>query len=110
MIKKLFKILFIMFLVNTCYAVDDKYKICFVNGFFNGSNEDLLAGIATHIQVKKGLLNHPLCSAAHQNAYRVGEMLSHGGKLENQNEEKILSYAMDFKKQVYDFISSNIRF
>jgi hypothetical protein len=54
MIKKLFKILFIMFLVNTCYAEDDKYKICFVNGFFNGSNEDLLAGIATHIQVKKG--------------------------------------------------------
>ena len=95
---------------NTCYAEDDKYKICFVKGFFDGANENFLAGLAWHIAVKKNVIDDPLCTAAHQNAYAIGNKLTKTGKVENQNEEKILSYAMDFKKQVYDFISSNIRF
>ena len=82
----------------------------FCKWFFSGANDNFLAGLATQIEAKKGLINDPLCSAAHQNAYDVGVRLSRTGQVENQNDAKILTYAMDFKKQVYEVILSKINF
>ena len=34
MVTKIYSILFLMFLSGVSYAYGDKYKVCFVNGFF----------------------------------------------------------------------------
>lgn len=102
-------ILILVFLVpGICGAEDDKYKICFVNGYFSGADDKFMMGLASHIMVKKKLYSDPMCTAAHRVAYEVGERFSKTGKHINQSDEKITSYAAHFSSKVYNSIVAAI--
>ena len=82
------------------YADDDKYKICFINGYYSGEDDKFMMGLATHIVVREKLYTDPMCTAAHRVAYDVGVKFSTTGKYDSEQEMKITGYAADFREGV----------
>ena len=89
-------------------AAEKDYKICSIGGFFSGSGEMFLSGLALHIRVKQIDLDEPICAAAWKNATGIGLYFSSTGKFRNQTDHTVGSQAATFKSQVYDTVISNM--
>jgi len=98
-----------MFSINA-YAEEDKYRICFIQGYFAGEGDKFMNGLATHISQKKGVLTEPMCSTAHQVAYKVAVKFNSTGKYDSAQDYKIIKYATDFREKVNIAISSLIKY
>src|SRR4051794_9770785 len=48
------------------------YKICTVGGYYSGTDDKFLAGLATHMAQKRNILHDPICGALWRNAYKIG--------------------------------------
>ena len=92
--------LIIMLVSSIVHANEDKYNICFANGYFAGEDDKFMIGIATQIAVNKGVLNEPICKSAHKEAYEVGVKFSTTGKYDSEQELKIINYASEFREKV----------
>lgn len=107
---KIYLYIFILTFASVTIADDDKYKICFVHGYYDGAHNNFLAGLALHIRVKQNLVDDPLCFAAYKTAYDVPTHFSRTGKAKNKSDYKILKDAGEFSDKVYESISSKINF
>ena len=79
-------------------------------GFFSGTNDKFLSGLAAHIAQKKHILDDPICSALWKNASRIGEKLSETRRVKEQAEEEITHQAAAFSEKVYEAVSAGIKF
>ena len=104
--------LFIFFLgFSTISMADEKdYELCTVGGYFSGTHDKFLSGLAAHLAKKKQVFSNPICKAAWENAYRIGEKLYKTGKVQEPAEEEIIHQAAAFSSKVYDAISARIKF
>jgi len=89
-----------MLLTNGINAEEDKYEICFVNGYFSGADDKFMMGLATEVTIKENVFLDPMCTAAHQLAYKVGDKFSSTGKYDSEQELKIIMYASEFRSKV----------
>ena len=108
-----FKWFFIMLFVifsSPSVAADKDYKICNVGGFYSGTNDKFLSGLAAYIAQKKHILDDPICSALWKNASRIGEKLSETRRVKEQAEEEIVHQANVFSEKIYESVSSGIKF
>ena len=106
--KIIFSFLFLAVFTNSSIAAEKDYKISSIGGFFSGSGEVFLSGLALHIRVKQIDLDEPICAAAWKNAIVIGLHFSTTGKFRNQTDRTVGSQAATFKSQVYDAVISNM--
>ena len=92
----------------SAYTADEKYEICFVNGYFAGEDDKFMIGLASYIAGKENLLTDPVCTAAHKAAYDVGVKFSTTGKYDSDQELQIIMYASKFREKVNKAISQLI--
>lgn len=91
--------------INTV-ASEDKYEICLISGYMFGANEQFLGQLAFHIRMKQpDLLSDPMCTAAYQMAYKMGEKFSSTGKFVSEQDQKVVLLASDFTYDAYEAIS-----
>jgi hypothetical protein len=107
---KWFSIMLFFIFSSPSFAVEKDYKICNVGGFFSGTNDKFLSGLAAHIAQKKHILDDPICSALWRNASRIGEKLSETRRVKEQAEEEITHQAAAFSEKVYEAVSAGIKF
>jgi hypothetical protein len=91
-------------------AAEEDYKFCTVGGYFSGTNDKFLSGLAAHVAQKKNIFGNPICNAAWENGYRIGEKLSETGKIKEPAEREIIHQATAFSAKIYEAISSRINF
>ena len=103
-------VLFFMGFAGPGVASEEDYKFCTVGGYFSGTNDKFLSGLAGHVAEKKNVFGTPICKAAWENGYRIGEKLSRTGKIEGSAEREIIHQATAFSAQIYETISSRINF
>ena len=51
--KNLFLLLFFAIFSSTATATEEDYKLCTIGGYFSGTNDKFLSGLAAHIAEKK---------------------------------------------------------
>ena len=85
-------------------AGDINYKFCSIAGFYMGSKDEFLGGLALNKMVKDNLYSNSVCTAVYKEAYSVGEYLSIHGKVRNQADSEILNSAGEFKTRVQNSI------
>ena len=107
---KWFSIIFFFAFSSQSVAEEKDYKICNVGGYFSGTGDKFLSGLAAHIAQKKNILSDPICSALWENAHRMGEKLSKTGKIKEQAEGEIAQQAAAFSEKVYEAVSAGIHF
>jgi hypothetical protein len=108
--KNLFLLLFLLVFSSTVTATEEDYKLCTIGGYFSGTNDKFLSGLAAHIAEKKHVFGDPICDAAWANGYRVGEKLTKTGKIKDPSEREIIQQATAFSSRIYETISSRIKF
>ncbi len=108
--KNLFLLLFLLVFSSTVTATEEDYKLCTIGGYFSGTNDKFLSGLAAHIAEKKHVFGDPICDAAWANGYRVGEKLTKTGKIKDPPEREIIQQATAFSSRIYETISSRIKF
>ncbi len=108
--KNLFLLLFLLVFSSTVTATEEDYKLCTIGGYFSGTNDKFLSGLAAHIAEKKHVFGDPICEAAWANGYRVGEKLTKTGKIKDPSEREIIQQATAFSSRIYETISSRIKF
>lgn len=108
--KNLFLLLFLSVFSSTVTAIEEDYKLCTIGGYFSGTNDKFLSGLAAHIAEKKHVFGDPICDAAWANGYRVGEKLTKTGKIKDPSEREIIHQATAFSSKIYETISSRIKF
>jgi hypothetical protein len=108
--KNLFLLLFLLVFSSTVTATEEDYKLCTIGGYFSGTNDKFLSGLAAHIAEKKHVFGDPICDAAWANGYRVGEKLTRTGKIKDPSEREIIQQATAFSSKIYETISSRIKF
>jgi len=108
--KNLFLLLFLLVFSSTVTATEEDYKLCTIGGYFSGTNDKFLSGLAAHIAEKKHVFGDPICDAAWANGYRVGEKLTKTGKIKDPSEREIIQQATAFSSKIYETISSRIKF
>jgi hypothetical protein len=108
--KNLFLLLFLLVFSSTVTATEEDYKLCTIGGYFSGTNDKFLSGLAAHIAEKKHVFGDPICDAAWANGYRVGEKLTRTGKIKDPSEREIIQQATAFSSKIYETISSGIKF
>jgi hypothetical protein len=86
------------------------YKICTVGGYYSGTDDKFLAGLATHMAQKKDILHDPICGALWRNAYKIGATVTKTGAIHDQAEEIAVKEATEFSRKVYEAVSRNINF
>jgi hypothetical protein len=86
------------------------YKICTVGGYYSGTDDKFLAGLATHMAQKKDILHDPICGALWRNAYKIGATVTKTGAIHDQAEEIAVKEATEFSRRVYESVSRNITF
>ncbi|MCC2683062.1 MAG: hypothetical protein K0S36_2626 [Nitrosospira multiformis] len=91
-------------------AAEQDYRLCTVGGYFSGTQDKFLSGLAAHIAQKKHIFGNPICNAAWENAFRIGEKLYKTGRIQDQAEGEIIHQAAAFSSKVYDAISARIDF
>ena len=92
------------------FAGEQDYRLCTVGGYFSGTHDKFLSGLAAHIAQKKHIFGNPICNAACENGFRIGEKLYKTGRVQDQAEEEIIHQAAAFSSKVYDAISARIDF
>jgi hypothetical protein len=105
-----FSIMLFFVFSSPSIAAEKDYKICNVGGFFSGTNDKFLSGLAAHIAQKRHILDDPICSALWKNASRMGEKLSETRRVKEQAEEEIVQQASAFSEKVYEAVSAGIKF
>ena len=108
--KNLFLLLFLLVFSSTVTATEEDYKLCTIGGYFSGTNDKFLSGLAAHIAEKKHVFGDPICDAAWANGYRVGEKLTKTGKIKDPSEREIIRQATAFSSKIYETISSRVKF
>jgi len=108
--KNLFLLLFLLVFSSTVTATEEDYKLCTIGGYFSGTNDKFLSGLAAHIAEKKHVFGDPICEAAWANGYRVGEKLTKTGKIKDPSEREIIQQATAFSSKIYETISSRVKF
>lgn len=108
--KNLFLLLFLLVFSSTVTATEEDYKLCTIGGYFSGTSDKFLSGLAAHIAEKKHVFGDPICDAAWANGYRVGEKLTKTGKIKDPSEREIIHQAAVFSSKIYETISSRIKF
>lgn len=108
--KNLFLLLFLAVFSSTVTANEEDYKLCTIGGYFSGTSDKFLSGLAAHIAEKKHVFGDPICDAAWANGYRVGEKLTKTGKIKDPSEREIIQQATAFSSKIYETISSRIKF
>lgn len=103
-------LIFILSFSNASLAADRDYKLCTIGGYFSGANDKFLSGLAGHIAKKKHFLADLICTAAWENAYRIGEKIGKTGKIKDQADQEVVHQATEFSTKVYEAISSRINF
>ncbi len=89
-------------------AENEDYKICTVGGYFSGTDDKFLSGLAAHLASKKKILTNPICIAVWKNAHAFGVHHSKTGKIESDAEGIVIRQANEFSAQVYDAVSASI--
>lgn len=107
--KWLLIMLFIAF-SSPSVAAEKDYKICNIGGFFSGTGDKFLSGLAAHVAQKKNVLRDPICTALWDNAYKIGEKLTKTGRVKEEAEEEVVEQATAFGAKIYEAISSRIEF
>jgi hypothetical protein len=95
---------------SSSMAAEQDYRLCTVGGYFSGTQDKFLSGLAAHIAEKKKIFGNPICNAAWENAFRIGEKLYKTGRVQDQAEGEIIHQAAAFSSKVYDAISARIDF
>ena len=95
---------------SSSIAAEQDYRLCTVGGYFSGTHDKFLSGLAAHIAEKKKIFGNPICNAAWENAFRIGEKLYKTGRVQDQAEGEIIHQAAAFSSKVYDAISARIDF
>jgi hypothetical protein len=108
--RNLFLILFCMAFSSAVAASEEDYKLCTIGGYFSGTNDKFLSGLAAHIAGKKHIFGDPICDAAWANGFRVGEKLTKTGKIKDPSEREIIQQATAFSSKIYETISSRVKF
>ena len=83
-------------------AAEQSYTLCTVGGYFSGSGDKFLSGLARDIVQKRHIFGDPICNAAWKNGYKTGENFSKTGKTKNQAEKFVFQQAAEFREQVFD--------
>jgi len=86
------------------------YKICTVGGYYSGTDDKFLAGLATHMAQKRNILHDPICGALWRNAYKIGANVTKTGAIHDQAEEIAVKEATEFSRRIYESVSRNIDF
>lgn len=107
---KWFLIMLFFAFSSPSFAVEKDYKICNAGGFFSGTNDKFLSGLAAHMAKKKHILDDPICTALWKNASRMGEKLSETRRVREQAEEEVLHQAAVFSAKVYEAVSAGIKY
>ncbi|MBA4143842.1 MAG: hypothetical protein H0X43_12840 [Nitrosospira sp.] len=107
---KWLSLIFFLSFSNASLAVDRDYKLCTIGGYFSGAGDKFLSGLAGHTAKKRHFLDDPICTAAWENAYRIGEKLAKTGKIKDQADQEVVHQATVFSTKVYEAISSRIDF
>ncbi len=103
-------VIFLVVFSSPGFASEEDYKFCTVGGYFSGTNDKFLSGLAAHVAQKKKVFGSPICNAAWENGYRIGEKLSETGKIKEPAEREIVHQAAAFSAKIYEAISSRINF
>ncbi|SEK98751.1 hypothetical protein [Nitrosovibrio tenuis] len=107
---KFFLTIFFLAFSSPSIATEKDYKLCTIGGYFSGTHDKFLSGLAAHIAQKKNVFGTPICNAAWENAFRIGEKLYKTGRVQEQAEGEIIQQAAAFSAKVYDAISARIDF
>lgn len=91
-------------------ASEEDYKLCTIGGYFSGTNDKFLSGLAGHIAEKKHVFGDPICEAAWANGYRIGQKLTKTGKITEPAEREIINQATAFSAKIYETIASRLNF
>lgn len=97
-------------LVSPSFAAEEDFRICTVAGYYMGTQERFLGGLAFYMAGERGLIQNGVCTALVKSGHAVGESLSKTGKVSNQEEANILLEANEFGTKVYKLLSSKINF
>lgn len=108
--RNLFLVLLGLSFSSAVAASEEDYKLCTIGGYFSGTNDKFLSGLAAHIAEKKHIFGDPICEAAWANGYRVGEKLTKTGKIKESAEREIVQQATAFSSKIYETISSRVKF
>jgi|APThiThiocy_ev2_2_1041544.scaffolds.fasta_scaffold00540_15 hypothetical protein len=86
------------------------YKICTVGGYYSGTDDKFLSGLATHMAQKRNILHDPICGALWRNAYKIGATVTKTGAIHDQAEEIAVKEATEFSRKVYEAVGKDIVF
>lgn len=104
MIRKITSALLLMFLSTTyCYA-ENADQICTAGGYYSGSQDHFMSGLAAHILNQRNQLSTPACGALWREAVEVGEHFSKTGKA-RPSDARVIAEAANFSNKVYDGIT-----
>lgn len=95
----------LMFFSLASYS-DTAEQLCMAGGYYSGSQDMFLSGLAAHVLNQRNQLSTPSCGALWREASKVGENFSKTGKT-NQQDQEIIQEAGRFSKKVYDSIVIN---
>ena len=107
---RLFLLSFFIAFPSIGVASEEDYKLCTIGGYFSGTNDKFLSGLAGHIAEKKHVFGDPICEAAWANGYRIGQKLTKTGKITEPAEREIIHQATTFSAKIYETIASRLNF
>ena len=102
-------LIFVAFSTSS-FGTEEDYKLCTIGGYFSGTNDKFLSGLAGHVAGKKHVFGNPICKAAWDNGFRIGEKLTKTGRIKDPAEREIVQQATEFSTKIYETISSRINF
>ncbi len=103
--KKIVLIFLLLVASPTFAAVQADYKYCTTAGYWFGTDDSFMGGLASHIVSKRGLATDPVCMGAWKSAYEVGQRVSRGGI--KKEDMPVVNQANEMSNKVYDFIEKN---
>ncbi len=84
-------------------------QLCTAGGYYSGTEDRFLSGLAAHILIQRNQLGTPACGALWREAVKVGEHFSKTGK-PRPSDERAISEAANFSRKVYDAITKSSGF
>lgn len=106
--RLLITVLILFSSATSAIAADEDLNICNVGGYYAGTQDHFMSGLAQYILHKRGLLGTVTCSALWKSAYDVGASVSRTGKIANTNEAEIVKQASFFSEKIYSNIATSI--
>ena len=106
--RKYLWLLLLLAFSNASGVEAEDYQICSIGGYFAGTEDKFLSGLAAHLAAKKKILTNPICVAVWKNAHAFGVHHSRTGKIESDAEGIVVRQASEFSAQVYDAVSASI--